>query len=185
MECSKLTSNMWYQTATSFAATPDTVYETLWKAPDRAHPGVETNVLERLTIAGTPGHEGHMQQLRCVYGGLDLFVVETVLIADRPHCYEVKQLPDGLQRHDPAEREVKFLDSMVDDLDAKFLADFGDPPLATRIRIDLAPTQDGCDATLTLSVPDADKLGAFRLWGWKRHAKKQSAIVFDQIAAAL
>jgi len=176
---------MWYQTAMVFAAPPKTVYQTLWASPDKKHAKVETNVLKRMTITGSPGQRGHVQQLRTEYGALDLFVIETVLIADEPYCYEVKQIPDGLQRHDPAERDVKFLDSMVDDLDAKFLADFGETPLATHIRFDLANQNDTCEATITLSVPDAAKLGAFRLWTWKRFAKKQVRGMQEQIQAAL
>lgn len=180
-----MTSDLWYQTTHQIDAPPQAVYDALWKGDPPRQPEVEGAILEAHLITGTPGQAGHVQQLRTNNGSLDLILIATVTIADPPYVYQVSQTPDGLTRHDPAERSVPFTKTVVADLDTVFQQTFGNDPLSTDVRFDLAESSGGTQVTLTISVPDAPKQGYFRRYFWRRHVKKQSAFTLSQIVAAL
>jgi len=169
----------------TFQAAPEVVYDTLWQNTPRGRPQADGHVLETHMIAGTLGTVGCIQQIRVIYGALDLIMIETVTAAERPFVYEVRQVPDALQRHDPAERDIPFLDSMIEDLDQKFDADFGADPIAKLIRFDLLSDKERTDMTVSISVPDGQPVGFIRRWIWERGVKKRMRNVQQLIESAI
>jgi len=161
-----LTSDLAYQDTRIFAAPIDEVFEALWAQPGES-------LLELRHIQGTPRKIGHQQQARIAYGGLDLLMIETVTAVSAPTHLQIRQQPDALRRHDPAEREIDFLDSLVTDLDAAFELQFGAAPAETQIDFHLEAVDDETQVTVTVTVLTDDRVGWLRKRRWRKTVAKE------------
>ena len=173
-----MTSELQFQDRYVFAGGVEQVFDALW-----AQPGGD--LLDIRHIVGTPREVGHRQQLRTAYGGVDLLMIETVTAVTRPTHLRVEQQPDGFSRHDPDEREIPFLDSMIADLDAAFLAQFGADPAPTQIDFELAAVGDETEVTFSVMVKTDERLGWLRKRRWRKTCQKEVAEIAKNISARL
>lgn len=178
MDVSTLTSDLHFVQTLTFEAPIDAVFAALWSSPGG-------NVLEVMHVAGTPRSIGHAQQIRTAYGGVDLLLIETVTAMRRPTHLRIIQQPDGLQRHDPAERDIPFLDSMTADLDGAFERQFGRDPAATEIDFSLADTGQETRVTVEITLLTDQRVGWFGKRLWRRKVIREIAEIAAGIRARL
>lgn len=169
-----MATDLIYQEKFTFQASVEVVYDALWAGPGG-------KFLEIHHIAGQPGNVGHEQQVRCAYGGVDLLMIETITAATRPSHLRVTQRPDGLRRADPNERDIPFLDSVVEDLDAAFTAQFGTDPATTQIEYDLKQVGEETHVQIVVSTSMGKRLGWLRSRRWRKIIKKDVADIVSGI----
>ena len=180
-----MTSDQTYHEAFDFPAPAETVFDVIWAQPTQSKMPKLGDILETATISGKPGVVGFQQQVRMHHGGLDLVMIEVLTAFERPHKVVVQQTPDCLQRHDPNERDVPFLETTLGDLDAEFLYQFGDPPFQTEVTMDLTPQGQDTRLTVTVKSIDMPKLGWFKRRAWRTQVKQKVAGIADRISAGL
>lgn len=173
-----MTTPLTYTQTVTFQAPIAQVFDALW-----ARPGGD--LLEVRHIVGTPRTVGHRQQLRCAFGGVDLLMIETVTAMTRPTHLQVTQAPDGFQRYDPAEREAPFLDSMVDDLDGAFSAQFGVEPPLSQIDFSLEGSGDQTTILIEISVLTERRYGWLQRRRWRKSVAKEAQDIIAGINARL
>lgn len=164
-----MTSNLQYQETWLIPAPLEEVYDRL----DSHDYNGDQKPVETHVIAGQPRTVGYSQQARFHHGSLDLILIETITHAERPFRLVVEQQPDCIQRHNPSERDIPFMDALIEDLDAEFAFQFGDPPLITEIAFDLSAHPDGTSLHVTVSVPNARKVGWFGQRKWRKRVQQQ------------
>lgn len=180
-----MTSELSYQDSRVYDATSTQVFDALLAPVD---PGAQTKqgtLLAVDAIAGRPGNVGFVQQARYHHGAFDLVVIETLMGIARPDSLWIRQQPDCLMRHNPHERTVPFLDSMVEDLDLAFVDQFGENPAATDLRFNLTPDGGSTRANVTLLQDSPPKVGWFAHRRWQKIAKNNVSEILARIKSRL
>lgn len=155
----------------TFQATQMAVFEAILSAPAVA-PAVSKpgDVIEVITLDGTPFQAGHRATVRINYGKMDLQFVDTLQRYDPPYQVKLERLPQGAFHYDHTERlPPDVWDDFKPDPAHTFRKMYGDTPHPQDYAFTVTP--DGNHAVLSVRMV-IQPIRRMTGWGQRRAIKR-------------
>lgn len=155
----------------TFQATQMAVFQAILSAPTiapaQSKPG---DVIEVITLEGTPFQAGHRASVRMNYGKMDLQFVDTLQCYDPPYQIKLERLPQGAFHYDHTERlPPDVWDDFKPDPAHTFRKMYGDTPQPQSYEFTVTP--EGNQAVLSAHMVIQP---VRRMTGWGRRRALKS-----------
>lgn len=165
------------------AAVFEAILETPIVAPAMSKPG---DIIEVVTLEGTPFQAGHRATVRVNHGAMDLQFIDTLHRYDPPHLIKLERLPQGAFHYDHTERlPPDVWDDFKPDPEQRFRRLYGDDPQPQDLEFAVHTDGTGTRLTVHSVIHPVRRMTGWGRWRAIKQMKAELIYVCDQIGHRL